>query len=100
MKYGFPLVCVGLLVFAFGLFGEGVDTLPVSAPGTIVIDIPREQVKREGRFMVAKAVTGKGTIKVDGKVYVGTVTFPDTKVRRTNVGEMFVDACQATGTVK
>jgi len=100
MKYGFPLVCVGLLIFSFGIFAEAVPAPPVSVPGTIVIEVPKEQVKREGRFMVAKEVTGKVTIKVNGKVYTGYVTFPDTKVRRTNVGEMFVDACTATGQVK
>jgi hypothetical protein len=70
------------------------------APGTIVCDIPPELVLREGRFMVAKEVTGKVIVTVNGAIYTGTLTFPDTKVRRTGVGKMTVDACQAKGEVR
>jgi hypothetical protein len=70
------------------------------APGVIICDIPPELVLREGRFMVAKEVTGKVTISIDGVTYTGTLTFPDTKVRRTGVGQMTVDACQAKGEVR
>jgi hypothetical protein len=69
-------------------------------PGVVICDIPIEQVVREGKFMVAKEVTGKLTVTIDGHTYTGTLTFPDTKVRRTGVGRMEVDACQAKGKLR
>jgi uncharacterized protein YdeI (BOF family) len=74
--------------------------LPALQPGTIVCDVPIEQVVREGKYMVAKEVTGKVTVTIDGHTYAGTLTFPDTKVRRTGVGRMEVDACQAKGKIR
>ena len=71
-----------------------------SASGTIVCDIPPEPVVRSGAHWIAKEVTGKVTVKIAGKVYTGTLTFPDTNVFRTGIGTMQVDACQATGVVK
>lgn len=68
--------------------------------GTIVVTVPPELVAREGLFMVAKEVTGDVVIEIGGKKYVGKLTFPDTKVRRTGVGQMVVDQCVASGTVR
>ena len=74
---------------------------PTPAPsGTIVCNIPPEPVVRSGAHWVAKEVTGTVTIKVAGKTYTGTLTFPDTNVFRTGVGTMQVDACTARGDVK
>ena len=78
-------------------------TLNLSLPessGTITVVVPPEPVKREGGLMVAKEVTGAVTIVIDGKTYTGTLTFPDTKVRRKGIGEMLVDQCTATGVIK
>lgn len=90
-------------MFLLGIALVGVEcAVPEAAQpsGTIICNIPPEPVVREGIYMVAKEVTGVVTIKVGGKTYTGTLTFPDTKVRRTGVGTMLVDACVATGVVK
>lgn len=67
--------------------------------GTITVVVPPEPVHREGIYMVAKEVTGKVTIVIGGKTYTGTLTFPDTKVRRTGPGKMMVDQCTASGVI-
>lgn len=72
---------------------------PVPA-GNIICHIPPEPVVRNGANWTAKEITGTVTIQVAGKTYTGTLTFPDTTVRRTGIGTMRVDACVATGTVK
>lgn len=79
-------------------------TIPTEAQrirdgGTISVVVPPEPVHREGIYMVAKEVTGKVTIVIGGKTYTGTLTFPDTKVRRTGPGRMMVDQCVASGVI-
>jgi uncharacterized protein YdeI (BOF family) len=92
--YALCVLGVSAMVCAAG------DQAAIPQPGTIVCDIPIEQVVREGKYMVAKEVTGKITVTIDGHIYTGTLTFPDTKVRRTGVGRMEVDACQAKGKLR
>lgn len=91
---------IGLLGSAALVIANPVETPQATQPGIVVCDIPIEQVIREGKYMVAKEVTGKLTVTIDGKTYTGTLTFPDTKVRRTGVGRMEVDACQAKGKLR
>lgn len=90
------IVCIVIAVFCL--------TIPTEAQrvrdgGTITVVVPPEPVHREGLYMVAKEVTGKVTIVIGGRTYTGTLTFPDTKVRRTGLGRMMVDQCVASGVI-
>lgn len=99
-RAGFLLVIFGFTCLALGSNAEPPlikDTLAVG--GTVVCEVPPELVVREGKYMVAKEVTAKLTVTINGKAYVGTLTFPDVKVRRTGAGRMTVDACVAHGSV-
>ncbi len=98
---------LGIVAYATMLFlsaalwcAEASIPKPVTVTGTIVCVVPPEDVRREGTVMVAKEVTGSVTIKIAGRTYTGTLTFPDTKVRRKGVGYMVVDQCVASGVIQ
>jgi len=97
---GLVIYLAGIVVLTIGLSIMPVHGQPARTGGTITVIIPPEPVHREGQFMVAKEVTGAVTIIIDGRTFTGTLTFPDTKVRRTGVGRMMVDSCTATGEIK
>lgn len=97
---GLVIYLAGLVIVTLGLSNLPVSGQPARTGGTITVVIPPEPVHREGKFMVAKEVTGEVTIVIDGRTYTGTLTFPDTKVRRTGVGRMMVDSCTATGNIR
>jgi hypothetical protein len=97
---GLVIYLVGIITLTIGLSHMPASGQPARTGGTITVVIPPEPVLREGVFMVAKEVTGTVTIRIDGRTYTGTLTFPDTKVRRTGVGRMMVDSCTATGEIK
>lgn len=94
----------GLVIYLAGiiLVTTGLSFMPASGQigGTIIVVVPPEPVHRENGLMVAKEVTGQVNITIEGRKYTGTLTFPDTKVRRTGIGTMMVDQCTATGVIK
>jgi hypothetical protein len=88
--------------FAFLVCGAVADTTTKESPvvGTVVYEIPARSTIREDSSMVAKEVTGKLTVVINGHTYVGTLTIPDTKVTRTGVSSAKTSACVAKGTLR